>query len=172
MGAVVVLTILATLACGGGVYAAFSGKLGGGLSALMLLCSAMVGACAFAGDDVQALWESRSENRSYMGLGRGFVEPAMRGGSAPDSLVGEWLSRGLYAPRAAAYATNVSEGDVLRIVRDASNQWRNRALMSPVLSREALWNEMRRRRGWDAGLTCVFSNERAPRHVGSGCGRQ
>ena len=49
MGAVVVLTILATLVCGGGVYTAFSGKLGDGLSALMLLCSAMVGACAFAG---------------------------------------------------------------------------------------------------------------------------
>ena len=49
MGAVVVLTILATLACGGGVYTAFSGKLGDGLSALMLLCNAMVGACAFAG---------------------------------------------------------------------------------------------------------------------------
>ena len=49
MGAVVVLTILATLVCGGGVYTAFSGKLGDGLSAIMLLCSAMVGACAFAG---------------------------------------------------------------------------------------------------------------------------
>lgn len=49
MGAVVVLAILATLVCGGGVYTAFSGKLGDGLSALMLLCSAMVGACAFAG---------------------------------------------------------------------------------------------------------------------------
>lgn len=49
MGAVVVLTILATLVCGGGVYTAFSGKLGDELSALMPLCSAMVGACAFAG---------------------------------------------------------------------------------------------------------------------------
>ena len=49
MGAVVVLTILATLVCGGGAYMAFSGKLGDGLSAIMLLCSAMVGACAFAG---------------------------------------------------------------------------------------------------------------------------
>lgn len=49
MGTVIVLTILATLVCGGGVYTAFSGKLGAGLSALMLLCSAMVGACAFAG---------------------------------------------------------------------------------------------------------------------------
>lgn len=35
MGAVVVLTILATLVCGGGVYTAFSGKLGEGVSALM-----------------------------------------------------------------------------------------------------------------------------------------
>lgn len=49
MGAVVVLTILATLVCGGGVYADFSGNLGDGVSAIMLLCSAMVGACAFAG---------------------------------------------------------------------------------------------------------------------------
>ena len=49
MGAVVVLTILAMPVCGGGVYTAFSGKLDDGLSALMLLCSAMVGACAFAG---------------------------------------------------------------------------------------------------------------------------
>lgn len=49
MSAVVVLAILATLVRGGGVYTAFSGKLGDGLSALMLLCSAMVGACAFAG---------------------------------------------------------------------------------------------------------------------------
>ena len=32
MGAVVVLTILATLVCGGGVYTAFSGKLDDGLS--------------------------------------------------------------------------------------------------------------------------------------------
>ena len=49
MGAVVVLAVLATLVCGSGVYTAFSGKLGDGLSALMLLCSTMVGACAFAG---------------------------------------------------------------------------------------------------------------------------
>ncbi len=49
MGVVVVLTILATLVCGGGVYTAFSWKLGDGLSAIMLLCSAMVGVCAFAG---------------------------------------------------------------------------------------------------------------------------
>jgi hypothetical protein len=53
---------------------------------------------ALTGDDVQALWGSRSENRSYMGLGRDFVEHAMRGGSAPDDLVDEWLSRDLYAP--------------------------------------------------------------------------
>ena len=49
MGTVIVLTILATLVCGGGVYTAFSGKRGDGLSALMLLGSAMVGACAFGG---------------------------------------------------------------------------------------------------------------------------
>ena len=49
MGAVIVLTIIATLVCGGGVYTAFSGKLGDGLSALMLLFSALVGACAFGG---------------------------------------------------------------------------------------------------------------------------
>ena len=48
MGAVIVLTILATLVCGG-VYTAFSGKLDDGVSAIMLLCSAMVGACAFGG---------------------------------------------------------------------------------------------------------------------------
>lgn len=116
---------------------------------------------ALAGDDVQALWGSRSEKRSYMGLGRDFVEPAMRGGSAPDSLVNEWLSRDMYAPHAAAYAANVSEDDVLRIVRDVSNPWRNRALMNPVLSSEVLWSEMRQRRGWDAGLTYIFSNESA-----------
>ena len=116
---------------------------------------------ALAGDDVQALWGSRSEKRSYMGLGRDFVEPAVRGGSAPDSLVDEWLDGGEYAPHAAAYAANVSEDDVLRIVRDVSNPWRNRALMNPVLSSEALWSEMRQRRGWDAGLTYVFSNESA-----------
>lgn len=46
MGTVIVLTILATLVCGGGVYTAFSGKLDDGVSAIMLLCSAMVGACA------------------------------------------------------------------------------------------------------------------------------
>ena len=49
MGAVIVLTIFATLVCGGGVYTAFSGKLDDGASAIMLLCSAMVGACAFLG---------------------------------------------------------------------------------------------------------------------------
>ena len=48
-GAVIVLTILATLVCGGGVYTAFSGKLDDGMSAIILLCSAMVGACAFGG---------------------------------------------------------------------------------------------------------------------------
>lgn len=116
---------------------------------------------ALTGDDVQALWGSRSEKRSYMGLGRDFVEPAMRGGSAPDSLVDEWLDSGEYAPHAAAYATNVSEDDVLRIVRDVSKQWRNRALMNPVLSSAVLWSEMRQRRGWDGGLTYVFSNESA-----------
>lgn len=116
---------------------------------------------ALTGDDVRTLWGSRSEKRSYMGLGRDFVEPAVRSGSAPDSLVGEWLDSSEYAPHAAAYATNVSEDDVLRIVRDVSNRWGNRALMNPVLSREALWNEMRQRRGWDAGLTYVFSNEGA-----------
>lgn len=116
---------------------------------------------ALTGDDVRTLWGSRREKRSYTGLGRDFVEPAMRGGSAPDSLVDEWLSRDLYAPHAAAYATNVSEDDVLRIVRDVSNPWRNRALMNPVLSSEVLWSEMRQRRGWDGGLTYVFSNESA-----------
>ena len=116
---------------------------------------------ALTGDDVQALWESRSENRSYLSLGRDFVEPAMRGGSAPDDLVDEWLSRDLYAPHAAAYATSVSENDVLRIVYNASNPWRDRALMNPVLSSEALWIEMRKRRGWEGGLTYVFSNESA-----------
>lgn len=115
---------------------------------------------ALAGDDVQALWESRSENRSYMGLGRDFVEPAMRGGCAPDSLVDEWLSRDLYAPHAAAYATGMSEDDVLRIVHDVDNPWRDRALMNPVLSSEALWREMRQRRS-ESGLTYVFSNESA-----------
>lgn len=116
---------------------------------------------ALTGDDVRTLWESRSEKRSYMGLGRDFVEPAMRGGSAPDSLVDEWLGSSEYAPHAAAYAANVSEDDVLRIVRDVSNPWRNRALLNPILSSEALWSEMRQRRGWDAGLTYVFSNESA-----------
>lgn len=116
---------------------------------------------ALTGDDVRTLWGSRSEKRSYMGLGRDFVEPAMRGGSAPDSLVDEWLSRDLYAPHAAAYATNVSEDDILRIVRDVSNPWRDRALMNPVLSSETLWREMRRRRGIGDGLTYVFSNESA-----------
>lgn len=116
---------------------------------------------ALTGDDVRVLWESRSEKRSYLGLGRDFVEPAMRGGCAPDSLVDEWLGSSEYAPNAAAYATNVSEDDVLRIVRDVSSQWRNRALMNPALSSEALWGEMRKRRGWDAGLTYLFSNENA-----------
>lgn len=116
---------------------------------------------ALTGDDVRTLWESRSENRSYMGLGRDFVEPAMRGGSAHDSLVDEWLSRDLYAPHAAAYATNVSEDDVLRIVHSVGNVWNERALMNPVLSSEALWSEMRQRRGLGDGLTYVFSNESA-----------
>ena len=40
MGAVVVLTILATLVCGGGVYTAFSGKLGDGLSLRSCCCAA------------------------------------------------------------------------------------------------------------------------------------
>lgn len=115
---------------------------------------------ALTGGDVQALWESRSENRSYLGLGRDFVEPAMRGGSAPDSLVDEWLSRDLYAPHAAAYATGVSEDDVLGIVHSVDNPWRDRALMNTVLSSETLWSEMRRRRG-ESGLTYVFSNESA-----------
>ena len=116
---------------------------------------------ALTGDDVRALWGSRSEKRSYMGLGRDFVEPAMRGGSAPDSLVDEWLSRDLYEPHAAAYATNVSEDDVLRIVHSVDNPWRDRALLNPVLSSEALWSEMRQRRGLGDGLTYVFSNEGA-----------
>jgi len=116
---------------------------------------------ALTGDDVQALWGSRSEKRSYMGLGRDFVEPAMRGGSAPDSLVNEWLSRDLYAPHAAAYAANVSEDDILRIVRNVDNPWRDRAFMNPILSSEVLWSVMRQRRGWDAGLTYIFSNESA-----------
>ena len=116
---------------------------------------------ALTGDDVQALWGLRSEKRSYMGLGRDFVEPAMRGGSAPDSLVDEWLSRDLYAPHAAAYATNMSEDDVLRIVHSVDNPWRDRALMNPVLSSEVLWSEMRQRRGLGDGLTYVFSNESA-----------
>lgn len=116
---------------------------------------------ALAGDDVRTLWGSRSEKRSYMGLGRNFVEPAMRGGSAPDSLVDEWLSRDLYAPHAAAYATNMSEDDVLRIVHSVGNPWRNRALMNPVLSSEVLWSEMRQRRGLGDGLAYVFSNESA-----------
>lgn len=116
---------------------------------------------ALAGDDVRTLWGSRSEKRSYMGLGRDFVEPAMRGGSAPDSLVDEWLSRDLYAPHAAAYATNMSEDDVLRIVHSVDNPWRDRALMNPVLSSEVLWSEMRQRRGLGDGLTYVFSNESA-----------
>ena len=116
---------------------------------------------ALAGDDVRTLWGARSEKRSYMGLGRDFVEPAMRGGSAPDSLVDEWLSRDLYAPHAAAYATNVSEDDVLRIVYSSDSPWHERALMNPVLSSEALWGEMRQRRGLGDGLTYVFSNESA-----------
>ena len=116
---------------------------------------------ALTGDDVQALWGSRGEKRSYMGLGRDFVEPAMRGGSAPDSLVDEWLNGGEYAPHAAAYATNVSEDDVLRIVHSVDNPWRDRALLNPVLSSEALWSEMRQRRGLGDGLTYVFSNESA-----------
>lgn len=115
---------------------------------------------ALTGDDVRALWESRSEKRSYMGLGRDFVEPAMRGGSAPDSLVDEWLDSGEYAPHAAAYATNVSEDDVLRIVHSVDNPWRDRALLNPVLSSETLWREMRQRRS-ESGLTYVFSNESA-----------
>ena len=116
---------------------------------------------ALAGDDVQALWESRSEERSYLGLGREFVEPAMRGGSAPDSLVDEWLDSSEYAPHAAAYATNVSEDDILRIVHSSDNPWHDRALMNPVLSSETLWSEMRQRRGLGDGLTYVFSNESA-----------
>lgn len=115
---------------------------------------------ALAGDDVRTLWGSRSEKRSYMGLGRDFVEPAMRGGSAPDSLVDEWLSRDLYAPHAAAYAANVSEDDVLRIVHSVDNPWRDRALLNPVLSSETLWREMRQRRS-ESGLTYVFSNKSA-----------
>lgn len=116
---------------------------------------------ALTGDDVRTLWESRSENRSYLGLGREFVEPAMRGGCAPDSLVDEWLGSSEYAPHAAAYATNVSEDDVLRIVHSVGNVWNERALMNPVLSSEALWSEMRQRRGLGDGLTYVFSNESA-----------
>lgn len=116
---------------------------------------------ALTGDDVRTLWGSRSEKRSYMGLGRDFVEPAMRGGSAPDSLVDEWLNGGEYAPHAAAYAANVSEDDILRIVYSSDNPWRDRALMNPVLSSEALWSEMRQRHGLGDGLTYVFSNEGA-----------
>ena len=115
---------------------------------------------ALTGDDVQALWEPRSENRSHMGLGLDFVEPAMRGGSAPDSLVDEWLDSGEYAPHAAAYAANVSEDDVLRIVHSVDNPWRDRALLNPVLSSETLWREMRQRRS-ESGLTYVFSNASA-----------
>ena len=101
---------------------------------------------ALTGDDVQALWESRSENRSYLGLGRDFVEPAVRGGSAPDSLVDEWLNDGRYAHYAAAYAAGVSEETVLRVAHSGWNPLAARALMNPVLSGEALWNEMRRLR--------------------------
>lgn len=116
---------------------------------------------ALTGDDVRVLWGSRSEKRSYMGLGREFVEPAVRGGCAPDDLVDEWLSRDLYAPHAAAYATGVREDDVLRIVHVVDNPWRDRALMNPVLSSDALWSVMRRRRGLGDGLAYVFSNASA-----------
>lgn len=125
------------------------------------IVNSMLRGGALTGDNVRALWGSRSENRSYMGLGRDFVEPAMRGGSAPNSLVEEWLNRDEYAPHAAAYATNVSEDDILRIVRDVSNPLRDRALINPVLSSEALWREMRQRRGLGDGLTYVFANESA-----------
>lgn len=126
---------------------------------------------ALTGDDVRTLWGSRSEKHSYLGLGREFVEPAMRGGSAPDSLVDEWLGRDLYAPHAAAYATNVSEDDVLRIVHSTGNVWHDRALRNPVLSSEALWSEMRQRRGLGDGLTYLFSNESAhPAMLEAGAG--
>ena len=125
------------------------------------IVNSMLRGGALTGDDVRALWGSRSENRSYMGLGRDFVEPAVCGGSAPNSLVEEWLNRDEYAPHAAAYAADVSEDDVLRIVHSVGNPFRDRALINPVLSSEALWSEMRQRRVLGDGLTYVFANESA-----------
>ena len=125
------------------------------------IVNSMLRGGALTGDDVRALWGSRSENRSYMGLGRDFVEPAVCGGSAPNSLVEEWLNRDEYAPHAAAYAADVSEDDVLRIVHSVDNPLRDRALINPVLSSEALWSEMRQRRVLGDGLTYVFANESA-----------
>ena len=54
----------------------------------------------------------------------------------------------------------MSEDDVLRIVHSVDNPWRDRALLNPVLSSEALWSEMRQRRS-ESGLTYVFSKASA-----------
>ena len=115
---------------------------------------------ALSGGDVRELWRSRAKEPASM-LCSSFVEPAVRGGSTPSELVKQWLNDDRYAHVAAQYAANVSEDDVLRIVHSVDNPWRDRALMNPVLSSEALWREMRQRRGLGDGLTYIFSNESA-----------
>ena len=113
-----------------------------------LLPSFVVGAMlrggALTGRDVQVLWEARGGDRSNDG--GWFVDLAVRGGSAPDNLVDEWLNDGRYAHYAAAYATGVSEETVLRVAHNGWNALAARALMNPVLSGEVLWSEMRRLR--------------------------
>lgn len=94
-----------------------------------------------------------------------FVEPAMRGGSAPSDLVKQWLNDDRYAHVAAQYATCVSEDDVLRVAYDVRLDYgeRVRALMNPVLSGETIrWESKLRSRGGAKGLEYLLANVSAP----------
>lgn len=119
---------------------------------------------ALSGGDVRELWRSRAKEPASM-LRSSFVEPAMRGGSAPSDLVKQWLNDDRYAHVAAQYATFVSEDDVLRVAYDVRLDYgeRVRALMNPVLSGETIrWESKLRSRGGAKGLEYLLANVSAP----------
>lgn len=111
-------------------------------------------------DDVMALWECQSRRYPFVEQSQcDFVDIATRCGLAPHKLVEQWLRNADYAPYAAAHATNISEDDVLAIAGKPGCSY---ALRNPILSRDALWREAKRRCGAWTDLAHLFANEGAP----------